>query len=140
MKMRLMLLMLYRNRRKIILIFMLFVFLGSGSALAEGRNGRRISGKEEDCQLAERNYRHVLREFLHQAGYENSGINMTRIVIPDDTSDGKKKKEEGWVYTVFIHHKKIGRLEMTEMSELMTQIVNIEFPVNGCTVHHEFLF
>lgn len=118
-------------------VFLLSLF--SLAAIAEKSRQIKQELDIDESRTAEREYREELRRFLNQAGYRNCGINMTRTVMLRGTEGKNDKAINNIEYTVLINHSKIARLEMTEASELMTELVNIRIPMKNCTVSYQFM-
>lgn len=128
-----------RSNWIVMILMVMVIFICSCSIQAAGKEKDRRREQDQYYAAMEKEYRNALKEFLNRAGYSNSGINMTKVVT---CNDGVTEKEtETWEreYTVCIYNKKINRLEVTEVSELMTAIVNIDVPMTDCVISHKFI-
>lgn len=122
------------------LIIIMTIFL-CVSIHASGKNqslNRKLDQAGHETRDMEKAYRQDLKVFLCDAGFSNSGINMTKTVnyfeLPDGSTDGTVILN----YTVSIHHQKISDLSIDELSSLLTEIVSIDLPVEGSTISYKF--
>ena len=69
------------------------------------------------------------RNYLCQAGYQNSGVTLTRVVEVDGSRE----------YTVTVHHGKIDRMDEESREDLKKELSSLHFSADNCTFFHEFL-
>lgn len=74
-------------------------------------------------------YVKVVREYLDESGYQNSGVTLSRVTEADGTMS----------YMVTIHHERIDRLSGEEQTALKAQLAKIPAPENVADIYHEFL-
>ncbi|MCM1046688.1 MAG: hypothetical protein NC417_14385 [Candidatus Gastranaerophilales bacterium] len=93
-------------------------------------------GSREDGMKTESYYREreqelesVVRNYLNENGYADSGVALTRVV------DGEGNR----AYTLTIHHRRIDRMEAAERAALAKQIAQFMFAEEGCTFACRFL-
>ncbi len=121
-----------------ILLVMIIILCGISIQLSDKINNNKFK-KDQASILAEQIYRNQLREFLNQAGYRDSGINMTSTVTQPTSTGSDKEANELREYQVSIYHKKISSLSEPAASELLTDLVMIEVPMEDCKVSHKFI-
>ena len=129
-----------KNSGWMIMAFLVMVtFLCGCSIQAAGKEKKQYHEEEKYYQAIEKEYREELRTFLNQAGYCNSGINMTKVVMTTgnlaDVAEGTPERE----YTVSIYNKKINQLSSEKEKELMTELVKMGIPEKGCSVSYYFM-
>lgn len=121
-----------------ILLVLIIILCGISIQLSGKINNNQLK-KDQASLLAEQVYRNQLREFLNRAGYHDSGINMTSTVTLLTGTDSDKATDELREYQVTIYHKKINSLSEPAASELLTDLVMIEVPMEDCKVSHKFI-
>ncbi len=124
---------------RIMFVLLALIITLCGISIQSSGKARSAQLKKEPADiLAEQIYRDRLREFLNQAGYQDSGINMTSVTVPPDAAS-----ENGTIalreYKVSIYHKKINKLSESDASDLLSRLVMIEVPMEGCKVSHNFI-
>ena len=114
------------------LILSFSIYNSSQIKRLSGNSFGQLGQTEREMEKA---YRKDLRDFLCQAGFSDSGINMTKTVNlgerPDETA--------ALSYTVAIYHRKISELSADELSSLLTDIVEIDLPIAGSIVSYKFM-
>lgn len=93
------------------------------------RNG--ISRAEEESFYMEKE-QELLREtrsYLSAKGYDNSGVNITRVLNEEGVRE----------YTITIHHGRIDKMEEEKRAELAGELTNLTFSAENCSFSHEFL-
>lgn len=84
---------------------------------------------QEDYRKAqEKEYITVLRSYLAQQGYHNSGVTLTSVTDTDGTQ----------TYTATIHHAAIDRLTEKERQDLKTRLAAVPITMQN-NIYHEFL-
>lgn len=98
--------------------------------------GTVISEHDPGAKEVEAYYRQLeqelvqeIREYLAVAGFENSGVTLTRVL------DGDGVRE----YTITIHHGTIDRMDEAAREKLTEQLSELVFVADNCTFCHEFL-
>lgn len=97
---------------------------------------KTIELRAQSRQQAERKLYHEMeteylkgtKEILSEAGYKNSGVNMTKII----DEEGRR------TYTVRIHNRRIDALKDAEKEELMNELRSVCFADGQCEFKHEF--
>lgn len=69
------------------------------------------------------------RRYLAKAGYENSGVNLTRVVDEEGVRS----------HTLTIHHRRIDNMEEEQREELRRELDSLTFASEKCIFCHEFL-
>lgn len=69
------------------------------------------------------------RDYLNQAGFQNSGVTLNRVVDEDGSIE----------YTMTIHHGKIDKMDEASRESLKKELSTLTFPAENCTFFHEFL-
>lgn len=77
-------------------VVIMVVFFGVTGIVKSAEN-RELAVACAEREQSEAMFVQEVRKMLNESGYENSGINLSRVT-------GEK---EGWVYTVRIHHNKL---------------------------------
>ncbi len=121
------------------IFFLTVIFLCGCSIQAAGQEKKQSRQDEQHYQAMEKEYRNGLKEFLNQAGYRNSGINMTKVITPKEVAAGTTEESETRTYMVGIYNKKINQLDHREREKLMTDLVKVEILMNGCDVSYQFM-
>lgn len=102
-------------------------FLIKGTIVSQAKS--RIQQENEAYHEMEKDYIRKTREVLKENGFENSGVNLTKVI----DAEGKR------TYTMAVHNSKINRLSDSEKKELEILLKNIEFADKNCDICHEFL-
>ena len=102
-------------------------FLIKGTVVSQAKS--RIQQENEAYHEMEKDYIRKTREALKENGFENSGINLTKVI----DEDGKR------TYRVVVHNSKINRLNNSEKNTLEAILKSIEFADENCDFCHEFL-
>lgn len=102
-------------------------FLIKGTIVSQAKS--RIQQENEVYHEMEKDYIRKTREILKNKGFENSGVNLTKVI----DADGKR------TYTMVVHNSKINRLSEEEKEELKAQLESVEFADGSCEFFHEFL-
>lgn len=111
----------------VILLLCVAGFLVKGTVVSQAKS--RIQEENETYHEMEKDYIRKTREVLEEEGFENSGVNLTKVI------DGEGNR----TYTMVVHNSKINRLEAEEKEELETVLKSIEFADENCDFYHEFL-
>lgn len=69
------------------------------------------------------------RDYLNQAGFQNSGVTLTRVADADGSL----------AYTMTIHHGKIDKMDEASRESLKKELSAFTFSAENCTFYHEFL-
>lgn len=77
-------------------IVILVIFYGAAGVVKSSEN-RELEAAKEYRESCEKVFISDVRELLTKAGYDNCGINLSRV----------GDYESGWEYTVRIHHHKL---------------------------------
>lgn len=117
------------RNRLLTLLFLLISVLGFFTV-------KTIELRAQSRQQAERKLYHEMeaeylketKEILSEAGYKNSGVNMTKII----DEEGRR------TYTVRIHNRRIDALKDAEKEELMNELRSVCFADGQCEFKHEF--
>lgn len=93
--------------------------------------GDRAGIREEELYYSGLEERLVTdtRSFLTAAGFENSGVNLKRVV------DEEGKRE----YTLIIHHRRIDSMDEEQREELRRKLDSMVNTSEICIFCHEFL-
>ena len=89
------------------------------------------SGQRTERELYRQMEKDYLREtgfVLEEAGFANSGMNLTKIV------DGEGKR----TYFMKIHNGRINALSGEEKEKLMIRLKSVSFADGQCEFYHEF--
>lgn len=70
-----------------------------------------------------------VRDYLEQAGFQNSGIMLTKVM----EADGRRE------YTLTIHHGRIDAMDEQAKADLKNKLTALDFKSDNCTFCHEFL-
>lgn len=107
----------------ILICIIAFFARGTMVSRAQTRNALEAGTYHE----MERQYIKEMKEFLKEAGYENSGVNLTKVT----DIDGSRS------YQIKIHHPRIDKLKDTEREGLLEELNRMQF-VEEASVEHEF--
>jgi len=124
------------------ILLMITVVLGTSiSSFGSDRtlSGRNSSQIELEKREMERAYRQNLRELLNEAGFVNSGINMTRTTQLLELADGSVDGTYMISYMVSIHHRRFSELSIDEITDLLNAIAGIDLSIEGSTINYKFL-
>lgn len=93
-----------------VLLILVTVFCTTGTVM--GMEKGKADVDEKYYRQAEKEYVKEVRSFLKEAGYENSGVTLTKLIYADGTRE----------YTLSVHHKRIGKLSLSEQDALRQTI------------------
>lgn len=96
-----------------VLLILVTVFCTTGTVL--GMEKGKADVDERYYRQAEKEYVREVRSFLQEAGYENSGVTLTKLFSEDGTR----------AYTLSVHHKRIGKLSLPEQEALRQRLANL---------------
>ena len=102
-------------------------FLIKGTVVSQAKS--RIQQEKEVFHELEKEYIRKTRAVLKENGYENSGVNLTKVI----DKDGNR------TYRVVVHNSRINRLSNSEKDELELLLKSVEFADENCNFYHEFL-
>lgn len=108
----------------IITVFVLIVSIMSITLSVKAREGRKLQEDSQKTDVAELEYKQKIREIMKEAGYENAGVMLTKVMDED----------EGLVYTVTIYHGRIEKMQKKETEELMLRLENVKFINPDCSI------
>lgn len=111
----------------VLLSVLLLLFCAKETVMSRDRAG--AGEKKQYYALMEEEYCMNMRHLLDEKGYRNSGITIRWI------SDGQGTRD----YMVFIHHRKIERLDDQGKEKLLRELSQTEFADKQCTFHYEFI-
>ena len=104
------------------MLLIMALALGMGSKVSS-QSQADVSLSEESYIALESEYVQVLRGMLGEQGYENCGINLTRVV--DD--------EGGRAYSIVLHHKYLDKLGEEELQALFAEMSGAAFQFSNCS-------
>lgn len=110
-----------------ICLVLVSAFCITGTAMSRCKpEGRELENyyREKEKELVQ-----DTRNYLCRAGFQNSGVTLTRVV----ESDGSRE------YTVTIHHGKIDSMDEPSRENLKRELSALTFSADNCTFFHEFL-
>ena len=93
------------------------------SCTVSSQSEENVSVSEESYIVLEGEYVQQLRTILKEEGYENCGINLTRVV------DGEGER----AYSIVLHHKYLDKLSEAEQQELFAQLATYAFQFSNCS-------
>lgn len=96
--------------------------LGMASTVSS-QSEENVSVSEESYVTLESEYVQKLRTILNEEGYENCGINLTRVV------DGEGVR----AYSIVLHHKYLDKLGEEELQELFGELAGSAFHFSNCS-------
>lgn len=114
------------------IVVTIFLILLIGMCMVGTVNSQsQITMREQEryYRELEQNYHKRIRHFLVDAGYQNCGVNMTRIV---DT-EGKR------TYTIAVNHSKFDRINEEERISLQEELDSLVFTCENSVFCYEFL-
>ena len=117
-----------RNRFLTMLILLMSVIGFFTAKTIEIRAESRQQAERKLYHEMEMEYLKETEKILSEAGYANSGVNLTKII------DGEGRR----TYTVKIHNRRINALKDTEKEELMDELRSVCFADGQCEFKHEF--
>lgn len=92
---------------------------GTVSSQSEGN----VSVSEEAYVQLEGEYVQQLRSMLNNRGYENCGINLTRVV----DAEGER------TYSIVLHHKYLDKLTGEQAQSLIAELGSMAFQLSNCS-------
>lgn len=121
--------MMNMKSRFLTILFLLLCVIGFFTAKTIVIEAESKQHKERELyHEMEMEYLKETREILNDAGYANSGVNLTKII----DEEGRR------TYTVRIHNRRIDALKDTEKEELMNKLKSVCFADGQCEFQHEF--
>ncbi len=109
------------------ILILIAAFCISGTVFCQSKGKAQV--EEQSWRILEQEYAARVSSLLEEKGYCNSGITMNRVTQEDGSRE----------YTVTIHHRRINRLDAGERDALLKECEEIAFPVEDCSIYHEFL-
>lgn len=110
-------------------VVLMSMALTFSTATVMSRTDLSVQELEGYYQEKERMLVKETKAFLEEAGFQYSGVMLTRVV------DGDGRRE----YTVTVHHGKIDRMCDDSRALLMEGLEKIVFEDKDCSFRHEFL-
>lgn len=113
----------------VVVVFLLSMtgIFAKGTMVSQAKS--RIQEENKAYHEMEKAYIKEVKEVLKEAGFENSGINLTKVIDERGTR----------TYTLLVHNSKINKLDAAEKESLLLQLENIRFEDEQCKICHEFL-
>lgn len=108
-----------------VLFIILMIFCVKGTAMSMGNRERA----RENCYYADLEHEYVEKthSLLEKKGYDNCGVNMTRVTYEDGSRE----------YTILLHHRKLDRLTKEEKVTLMNLLSEAEFRDEICSFRYD---
>ncbi len=103
----------------VLIMALILFFSGTVSSQSEGSV---IVSEEAYIQL-EGEYVQQLRTILKEEGYENCGINLTRVV----DAEGER------AYSIVLHHKYLKKLSENQLQGLFAELSGAAFQFSNCS-------
>lgn len=122
--------MAYRKKRVWAAVFLLIcavVFFTGKTLVSEAGSGQRA--ERELYHQMEKAYVKETRQALEEAGFVNSGVNLTKVI------DQKGER----IYFMKIHNGRINALKEPEKEELLAKLKGVNFADAECEFYHEFI-
>ncbi len=110
----------------ILLMCITGVFI-KGTVVSQAKS--KIQEENKIYHEMEKTYIKEVKAVLEEAGFENSGVNLTKVI---DENGGR-------AYTLLIHNSRINKLESEEKEALLLKLEGICFGDETCVIYHEFL-
>ena len=110
-----------------ILLMGLTAFFVSAAVMSRGGDGMRMD--DAAYHQLEREYVREIRNCLTEAGYENSGVNLTW------TEDAQSVRS----YRIAIYHDRLQSLPKEELESLLCRVETLGFAAAGCDFNAELL-
>lgn len=108
----------------VVLTMVLIMLLALGmSCSVSSQAESEVTADEASYIVLEGGYVQQLRSILREEGYENCGINLTRVV------DGEGERS----YSIVLHHKYLDKLSEEEQQELFAELAGCAFHFSNCS-------
>lgn len=108
----------------IVVTMLLVMVLALGmTSTVSSQSESNVTADEMSYIVLEGEYVQQLRTILKEEGYENCGINMTRVV----DGDGER------MYSIVLHHKYLDKLSEVQKEDLFTQLASCAFHFSNCS-------
>ncbi len=111
----------------VIILLCVTGFFIKGTVVSQAKS--RIQQENEAYHDMEKEYIRKTRAVLKENGFENSGVNLTKVI----DEDGSR------TYKVVVHNSRINRLNNSEKDELELLLKSVKFADEKCDFSHEFL-
>ena len=89
-----------------VILIMVITFCATGTVMGMEKDAQSVD--EKYYKQMEKEYVTHVRSYLQEAGYENSGVSLTKVIFEDGSR----------AYTLNVHHKRIESLSISEQQEL----------------------
>lgn len=109
----------------IFLIGLLSFFI-SGTVISQAKDD--ISADEAYMVTLEKEYRKEIRNYLAEEGFENCGVNLTKVILENGTRE----------YTVLLHHDRLEKTSMEKQEEMLENIREKASLLENCSLEVEF--
>ena len=108
----------------VVMTMLLIMGLALGmTSTVSSQSEENVSVSEESYVTLEGEYLQQLRTILKEEGYENCGINLTRVV------DGEGER----AYSIVLHHKYLDKLSEEELQGLFAELASSAFHFSNCS-------
>lgn len=104
------------------MVLVMALVLGFSASVSSQSEGS-VSISEEAYISLESEYVQQLRKMLSEEGYENCGINLTRVV----DAEGER------AYSIVLHHKYLDKLSGEQLQGLFAELSGRAFHFSNCS-------
>ena len=100
-----------------VLLVLIITFFTTGTVMGMEKGNVKVD--EKYYRQLEQEYVRQVRTYLSDAGYDNSGVALTKVLYEDGSRE----------YTLNIHHRRIERLTYTEQERLKEELVGFAMAI-----------
>ncbi|MED9903994.1 MAG: hypothetical protein UFG06_07405 [Lachnospiraceae bacterium] len=109
-----------------VLLVLITAFLAAGTVKSQSRDA--VKENENYYLKLEREYVRIMREYLNEAGFENSGVMLTRTVWEDGSRE----------YRITVHNSRFLNMTEEEKAALAGELEEKAFQEQNCSFIHSF--
>lgn len=104
-------------------VLLIFIIAFSVTSTVKSQSREELAANETYFRVLEKEYVTAMRDYLNEAGFQNSGVMLTRTVFEDGSRE----------YQIAIHHSRIAGLSEAEQEELTEVLLEKAFIEENCS-------
>lgn len=106
----------------VVTVLLVLIIAFSVTSTVKSQSREALTVNEAYFQILEKEYVAVMREYLNEEGFQNSGVMLTRTVFEDGSRE----------YQIAVHHSRIVDLSEIEQAKLTEALLEKAFEEENC--------
>ena len=106
----------------VVTVLLVLIIAFSVTSTVKSQSREALTVNEAYFQVLEKEYVAVMREYLNEEGFTNSGVMLTRTVFEDGSRE----------YQIAVHHSRITDLSEIEQTKLTEALLEKAFVEENC--------